>query len=125
MSDLAVLLMYLLSNVHAAVVISDVYGAPAVVGLPGCCCGLHNFCKHIFFCWAPYCVGGPVVAFPLLLLAFILSWAVMLLLSSLLLLVAGVTTVACFTAVACIPVVVGIRAVASVTSVPYVLNVAV
>ncbi len=42
--------------VPAAAVISDVNSVPA------CCCRLHYFCKHLRFCWRPYCFGCPVVA---------------------------------------------------------------
>ncbi len=34
----------------------------AAVGLSPCCSRL-RLCKHPCFCWRPYCVGGPVVAF--------------------------------------------------------------
>jgi hypothetical protein len=68
-------------------------------------------CKKPCFCWSPYCVGGPVFAFPLLLLAFILSWAVMLLLSSFF-------AAASFAAAACIPAVAGVFHVASISADP-------
>ncbi len=55
--------------------------SPAAVGLPPCCCRLHCFCKHPCFWWHPCYIGGPVVAFTLLLLAFLLLWAVLILLS--------------------------------------------
>jgi hypothetical protein len=50
-------------TVPNSAVFPDVNGVSAVVGLPACCCWLHYFCKHLCFCWHPYCVGGPVVAF--------------------------------------------------------------
>ncbi len=47
----------------AAVDIHDFAIVPAVVGLTAGCCRLQYILIHPCFCWRPYCVGRPVVAF--------------------------------------------------------------
>jgi hypothetical protein len=71
------------------------------------------------FCWRPYCVGGPLVAFiPAIACDTDVVGVHAIAVKKSSLIVAGVTDVACISAVSCIQAVTDIPAIAGVLSVP-------